>query len=179
MPTTNIPLKCHIWKFHVQIWCNYFSIYATFELTAINNVTRNTGIHTLQIIGICPWTNMPTILHMYIPLYCYLSLHVDPTSSHTSQKNSKLQLLLYAIYLPPVQITWFALMGGMQIHMPYMNTGISHVTYTQTVPTPTIMPQSLCIIWVCHWPNKSKIGPMDLSLLAWWEGTLCYIQKKH
>ena len=34
-------------------WHNYVSIYASYELTAINNVTRITGVHTFHIIGTC------------------------------------------------------------------------------------------------------------------------------
>ena len=51
---------CHIYRLgHVHIWHNYASIHTSYELATINNVTRNTAIHTLHIVGICPWTNMP------------------------------------------------------------------------------------------------------------------------
>ena len=47
---------------------NYVSIYASYELSVITNVTRSTGIHTSHIIGIFLWTNMPATLHMYVQL---------------------------------------------------------------------------------------------------------------
>ena len=51
--TIKYTLKCHISLLvHVQTWHNYVSIYTPYELTAINNLTRNTGIHTFHIIGI-------------------------------------------------------------------------------------------------------------------------------
>ena len=59
---------CHKWKLvHVNIWGIYVSIYTSYELTTINNVTTNTTIHILHIIGICPWTNIPaTACLLYI-----------------------------------------------------------------------------------------------------------------
>ena len=41
----------------------------SYELTSVNIVTTNTGIHTIQIIGICLWTYMPATWHMYVPLH--------------------------------------------------------------------------------------------------------------
>ena len=65
----NIPLKCHICQLlHVQIEENYVSIYNSHESMAIKNETRSTGICTFNIIGICPWKNMPATSHMYVPM---------------------------------------------------------------------------------------------------------------
>ena len=84
--TTNMPLKCHIYQWvEVQIWDYYSSIYNSYELNAISNVTRSTGIHIFHITGMCPWTNMPTTLHKYVPLH-FCSLQIDPTVLHTSIK---------------------------------------------------------------------------------------------
>ena len=47
VPETNMPFKCHM-------YVTYTSIYASYKLTAINNVTRTTGEHTF---------------HIYIPLH--------------------------------------------------------------------------------------------------------------
>ena len=75
-----MPLKCHIYILvNVQISGNYISINASYELTQINNVTRNTGIHTFCIIGICPWKDMPTKWYIYVPLHCISGLQIDPT----------------------------------------------------------------------------------------------------
>ena len=41
-------------------------------ISTTTNVTRSTGIHTVHIIGICPRTNMPAALHIYVPLYILL-----------------------------------------------------------------------------------------------------------
>ena len=50
---------------HAQIGDSCISIYGSYELTAINSVTRNPGIHKFHIIGIWLWRNMATILQMY------------------------------------------------------------------------------------------------------------------
>ena len=50
-----------------------------------------------------PEKNMPTTLQIYVPLYYYLSLHIDPTLLHTSIKNQwteHLFTILLKIYLP-------------------------------------------------------------------------------
>ena len=53
--TANMPLNCNICQLlHVHIPENYASTYTLYELTAINNVTKSTGIHTSYITGICP-----------------------------------------------------------------------------------------------------------------------------
>ena len=66
-------LKCHIYaifaNYIMYTWDNYATIYTSYELSAINIVTTNTGIHSIHIIDICPWTNIPTTSHMYIPLH--------------------------------------------------------------------------------------------------------------
>ena len=96
VPVTNMPLKCHIYKLiHEQIGSIYANIYASHGLNAINNVTRNSGIHTLYIICIYPWTNMSTTLHKYVPLYCSCNLHIYPALLHTAVKTTKCN-----IYLP-------------------------------------------------------------------------------
>ena len=80
---TIISLKYHIYTTFPNnfmcTWNNYVSIYTTYEFTAINNVTRSTGIHTFPIIGICHWTNMPSKLLMNVALLCCCSLHINLT----------------------------------------------------------------------------------------------------
>ena len=39
---------------HMRSLYHYISKYASYEPNVINNVTRNIGIHTLNITGICP-----------------------------------------------------------------------------------------------------------------------------
>ena len=84
----------HIYKLVcMQISDNYISKYASYELTTIDNMIRNTSIHTFHIIGIYPWTNIPTRLHIYFPVHCYCGLYVEPTLLPISVKNNNLQLL--------------------------------------------------------------------------------------
>ena len=120
-------LACHIWHIcqllDAHISDNYVSIYASYELTAITNVTRSTCIYIFSITSICPWTNMPSTLHKYGPLHFYYSLHIQPTMLHISIENQYMATFLYhttakyvtLIYMPLkcqihaiCQITWCA-----------------------------------------------------------------------
>ena len=70
VPTTNMPLKYHIWKLvHVKICGKYVSICTSFKLNAIHSVTRNTGRHTFHIISICPLTIMPATASLLYSTY--------------------------------------------------------------------------------------------------------------
>ena len=64
------------------------TIYTSYEPTAIKNVTRNTGICTFHIIGICLGTNMPATLLMYVLWNVYCTLHKDLTLLHISVKQT-------------------------------------------------------------------------------------------
>ena len=65
----NIPLKWHICKlFHVQIWDNYISIYISYKLNEINNITTNTGMHPFHLLTYTA-ANMLATLCMYVPLH--------------------------------------------------------------------------------------------------------------
>ena len=122
VPKTNMPFKCHICKLvHVQIGDYNVSIYAPYDLTAINNVIRSTGIHTFLIVGMCPRKNMPAILHIQVLLHCYYSLHIDPTLLHINKtQHNSISIChvtdvyvpwKYAPQIPHVQIIWHAFMG--------------------------------------------------------------------
>ena len=90
IPANNkYPLKCHRFatyanSFMVHTWDYYVSIYTSYELDAINNMTRSTNIYTFQITSICPWTYMHATLHKYVPLKFCHSLHIDPILLHIS-----------------------------------------------------------------------------------------------
>ena len=46
---------------------------------------------------------MPATSHMYVPLYFYCSLYIDPTVLHTHQKQQQITIYIYhtvAIYVP-------------------------------------------------------------------------------
>ena len=53
----------------MQLSDSYVNLCTSYELNAIYNVTRNTAVNTVHIIGIYSWKNMPARLHMYVPLY--------------------------------------------------------------------------------------------------------------
>ena len=104
---------------HMHTWHNYITIYTSYEINIINNVTRSSGSHKFYIIGICPWTNMPATLHIDAPLHFYNSLHIDPTLPHISMNNKKMhpQFTMLLPYMckqqiyPHMQITQHTLMG--------------------------------------------------------------------
>ena len=80
LPMAYIPLNYHIYATCANYFmCRYetaLSVYIPLhELTVINDMTRSTGIHTFQIISICPLTNMHVTLLINFPLHCYCSLH--------------------------------------------------------------------------------------------------------
>ena len=52
VPTTKMPLKCHICQIvHVQISGYYISVYTSYELNTINKVTTCTSIHTFTLLA--------------------------------------------------------------------------------------------------------------------------------
>ena len=68
-PATNMHLKCHTYLLlHMQILDNFDSIHTSHELPAMINLTRSTCMHTFHITVICPWRNMSTTLHIYVPM---------------------------------------------------------------------------------------------------------------
>ena len=96
-PTTNMPIQMlqayHTCKLVLCTWNN--CQYMCFIWTNCNQqCNQETGIHTFYNIGICPETNMPTTLCMYVPLQCYCSLHIDPSFLHMLCNNNKIHLLL-------------------------------------------------------------------------------------
>ena len=81
VPTTILSLKCNMCQLlHVQVSNGYIIIYTSYELTAINNMTRNTAIHIYFTITYAPeqiachTTHMShypnTVVYMSIPHYC-------------------------------------------------------------------------------------------------------------
>ena len=75
-PWTNMPAT-FINKLQHLFSRQYVSMYTSYEPNKINNVTRNTGIHTFHIPYIFPWTNMLAILqqlsincNIYLAYYC-------------------------------------------------------------------------------------------------------------
>ena len=65
-----VKLKCPQKPYTPIISCAHettVSTYASYELTSMNTVTRNTGTHTFHIIGIWTWTTMHVTLHIYVP----------------------------------------------------------------------------------------------------------------
>ena len=105
-------------------------------------MTRSTGTHTFHITGMCSRTNKPATLTIYILLYFYCSLLIDPTLLHTSVKNKKMQHLLTkllqnmcqteicpsnVICMPYALIMQCASIG--EVCATYELTGINYVTW--------------------------------------------------
>ena len=141
--TTYVPLMPITSYADIRIQYQY--IYLIW-LNAITNVTKSTGIHTFDITYICPWTNMPITLHIYVPLNFYCSLHMDHSLLHTPIEINKLKHLfiillqnmcqqpmsllechMYAIY----QYYLMCINGeSMLIYATYELTDISHVAWS-------------------------------------------------
>ena len=92
----------------------------------------------LHNIGICPWTNMPPKLHIYIALHYHCSLHIDHTLLHiqvqkTTNYNSYLVCYIhtcgnnkYAPVMPKIchicQSLHVKIGDNHVIHIPHMNS---------------------------------------------------------
>ena len=159
----------------------------SYELTAINNVTRSTGTCTFHIIGIWPWTNVPAILHMFA--YCTATVIYIYTPYYSINRyrttNCNLYLACYCNicisiicispsnvkYMSHVKITRFALVGEVCQYIYATSTYWLQLCdqehCTQMMPMTlktlvmTIMPMSpakpSCISWVSHWLHQPKI----------------------
>ena len=70
----NIPFKSHICTLnYMQIEDNHVSKYALYELTAINNVSRSTGIHISHIlVYTTEQIFVPHCIYIYIYIYIYI-----------------------------------------------------------------------------------------------------------
>ena len=87
VPTANVTLQmphiCQICQLlHVQIYDNYVSIYTSYHLTAMNNVTRITGIYTSSLLVYA--LNKYALLHIYVILDIYCSLLTDSSLLQTA-----------------------------------------------------------------------------------------------
>ena len=67
-------------------------INTSYEFTTINNMTRSTGIHTLHIIDISPWTNMPATLHIYPTALLLTSTYRPIITTHINNITNKIYL---------------------------------------------------------------------------------------
>ena len=80
--TTKMPLKCYIYATDAnEFMCIYettTSQYMPHTNSLLSKVTSCTALH-IKHYWHMPWTNMPTKLHIYVPLYCYSSLHIHST----------------------------------------------------------------------------------------------------
>ena len=139
--------------------------------------------HLHLATGICPWTNIPATLHIFISLHFYCSLCTDPpTTAHIHQKINKLTFVYHttANYVPihkyalqmPNKCHTSKLLDEHQwgkctnIHAIYGLTGKNHgpgVLLTGTnandatdATTMMMMMQPDYISWVCHRPSQPK-----------------------
>ena len=130
-----MPLKCHIFQLlFVQISDNNVRIYASYQLTAINNVTTSTGIYTFHIFWHMPLNNMSATLHIYFLLHFYCSIHIDPTLLYVKVKTQQTATFNYnaiTIYVPIIdmplkcpicQYVMCRYQTCVSINNPYMNS---------------------------------------------------------
>ena len=76
---TQMPHICQIPQLlHVQVSDNYANTYTSYKLNAIKTVTSGTAIYVFHTIGIWPWTNIPTTLHIYYPTTFILNTTYRP-----------------------------------------------------------------------------------------------------
>ena len=146
------------------LWC---SLWLCKELTAINSVTRHTSKHPFNITGICLSRNMSAILHIYVPMHFFPSLHIDPTLLHTSVKN---QLSVTFIFHSTVE-----LLSGTNMppkcqnvyHMPKLlkvhQWGKCANIYATYEVTPTDDVASHCTQMTMRWAN-SQLHILSLPL---------------
>ena len=134
------------------------SIYASYKLAAINNMTRNTGIHTFHIIGICPWTDMPATQHINVTLHCYCSLHIDSLVLHMSVEKQQTATFSYQ---------------AITIHVPAINMPLKcHTCHTYKLDSVSIgeVCQYICHVW-SYWHNhmiSSTVHRCWHHYQRWW-----------
>ena len=114
--TSNATYICNMCKLvHVQTWENYINIYASYELTVTNSVTRSVGIHISTLLIYAPkqiflphciyMFHFPTVFHIQTPHHTCIS------------KNRRLQHLftVLLLYMSEQQIC-----SSNIIYMPHM-----------------------------------------------------------
>ena len=113
---------------------------SSYELTAINNVIISTATYSFHIMGTCLWTNKSATLHMYVPLYCYSSLHIDSTllliqvqKSTNHNFSLRFYCYIYARKKKPLkchicQLVHVYLWGNYFVYTSYELTRINNVT---------------------------------------------------
>ena len=170
----------------MKIWGNYLSIYTSYELTTVDNVTRNTGILTFHITGTFPWTNMP-------PTACLLhSIYRPNSTAHSSNISTKCSLnfpyhchicarnkypLKYNTYVTCQNYSMCISEGSRLIYKQHVNSLASTtwwaVLYTEDNDANTDMmvmqPEYIC--WVGHWPIQPKLWPV-------WQSTGIHTNKQ-
>ena len=67
--------------------------------TSITNGASSISIHTIHIIAICPQTNVPVILQIYVHCTDGCIVCIKPSLVHPSWRNKKIQLL-FTMLLP-------------------------------------------------------------------------------
>ena len=96
MTKTSLPLKCYTLatyaNYFMHTWHKHVSMYASCELNAISNVSKNTGIHTFHTIHIypkkyvshitCMSHHTTTVVYIEIPL-----LHIQSKTTTTEKCN--------------------------------------------------------------------------------------------
>ena len=79
---TSMPLKYHLYAKYASLVMYTYKPRISICLiwTQCNQQCDSEQcVCTSDIISICPWTSMPATLHIYVPLYCSFSVHIDLT----------------------------------------------------------------------------------------------------
>ena len=89
MPTTSMSIKCHICTLlYVQIWDNFVSIYALYEITAIKMWPEPLVCIHFTLLEFSP--EQICLQHCTcVSLNFYCSLYIDPTLLHIPIKTTK------------------------------------------------------------------------------------------
>ena len=163
---------CNISQLHGQISYNYVSIYTSYQLNAINNVTKSTGIHKNSHYWHMPLSKYSCyIAHIYTTAILYSAL------LHTTIKNKYTVKFIYnttATYVPATKIPvtcykYLMCISGesMPIYMSYMNSLSS-----------TMWPGALFTYdnendadntgwwqpWQCQWWSYSLVAYTELAI---------------
>ena len=164
-------LKCHIWQLvHVQIWDDCVILYALYELSASNNVTRSICIHTFHIIGMCPNKYACHTVHTHTHTIALLlwSTHRLHITTHTCLRTNCNIQHVTAIYMPATNMSlkchihklfdmyeW----GKYTLEMSYMNSTASTmwpgVKYTNYNYDKSNTQDNTALFQKPSWPNQS------------------------
>ena len=173
--------------FHEYVWlemlgCMHLYLYA-YAFIAIKNVIRSTGVHIFHIIGLFPWTTMPAILHIFVPLHYYCSLHID-----CIYKQKEKLKLLFTMLLP--YMCWWSIPVKCQIwklvHVKIWSNCVRIYTSCELTAAKNVIRDTgihkFNIINIYFWTNMPVILHLSVTLIVYYtlniDSTLLHISVK-